>query len=237
MPKDNRAVVQGVNVAKKHTKPRGMGQPGGIVEVEATIHLSNLKLVDPQDRQADPGRVPRVGRRPQGSCGQGHRQRDRELRRRSWPTRRRLAAKGGAKAGGKAGAKGGGGAAGARQHRRQGRGAAARFVTRRGQLHGGSRSRPRHRSGETPAHAAALPRRGPRRAADGVRLHEPDAGAQAREDRHQHGRGRSRRRPEEARRGGGRTGADQRPEAGEDGGEEGDRRASRSARACRSAAR
>lgn len=48
LPKDDRAVVQGVNVAKKHTKPRGMGQPGGIVEVEATIHLSNLKLVDPK---------------------------------------------------------------------------------------------------------------------------------------------------------------------------------------------
>lgn len=47
MPKDARAVVQGVNIAKKHTKPKGMGQPGGIVEVEATIHLSNLKLVDP----------------------------------------------------------------------------------------------------------------------------------------------------------------------------------------------
>ena len=47
-PKDNRAVVQGVNVAKKHTKAKGMGQPGGIVEVEATIHLSNVKLVDPK---------------------------------------------------------------------------------------------------------------------------------------------------------------------------------------------
>ena len=48
MPKDDRAVVQGVNIAKKHTKAKGMGQPGGIVEVEATIHLSNLKLVDPK---------------------------------------------------------------------------------------------------------------------------------------------------------------------------------------------
>jgi large subunit ribosomal protein L24 len=47
-PKDDRAVVQGVNVAKKHTKPRGMGQPGGIVSVEASIHLSNLKLIDPK---------------------------------------------------------------------------------------------------------------------------------------------------------------------------------------------
>ncbi len=48
IPKDERAVVQGVNIAKKHTKPTGMGNPGGIVEVEATIHLSNLKLVDPK---------------------------------------------------------------------------------------------------------------------------------------------------------------------------------------------
>jgi large subunit ribosomal protein L24 len=47
LPKDNRAVVQGVNVARHHTKPKGMGQPGGIVEKEATIHLSNLALIDP----------------------------------------------------------------------------------------------------------------------------------------------------------------------------------------------
>ena len=48
LPKTNRAVVQGVNVVKKHTKPTGMGQPGGIVEVEASLHLSNLKLIDPK---------------------------------------------------------------------------------------------------------------------------------------------------------------------------------------------
>ena len=46
-PRADRAVVQGVNIAKRHTKPRGMGEPGGIVEREATIHLSNLMLVDP----------------------------------------------------------------------------------------------------------------------------------------------------------------------------------------------
>ena len=46
MPKEHRAVVQGVRMATKHTKPTGMGQPGGIVEVEAPIHLSNLALVD-----------------------------------------------------------------------------------------------------------------------------------------------------------------------------------------------
>ena len=46
MPKESRAVVQGVNIAKRHTKAKGMGQPGGIIEREATIHLSNLALVD-----------------------------------------------------------------------------------------------------------------------------------------------------------------------------------------------
>ena len=55
-PKDDRAVVQGINVAKKHTKPTGMGSPGGIVEKEATIHVSNLKLVDPKS-----GKPTRVG--------------------------------------------------------------------------------------------------------------------------------------------------------------------------------
>ena len=48
IPKDERAVVQGVNMVTKHTKPKGMGQPGGIVQVEAPLHLSNLKLVDPK---------------------------------------------------------------------------------------------------------------------------------------------------------------------------------------------
>ncbi len=46
LPRDGRAVVQGVNIAKRHTKPGGAGQPGGIIEREATIHLSNLMLID-----------------------------------------------------------------------------------------------------------------------------------------------------------------------------------------------
>ena len=47
-PDDDRAVVQGVNIAKRHTKARGMNQQGGIVEKEASIHLSNLALIDPK---------------------------------------------------------------------------------------------------------------------------------------------------------------------------------------------
>ena len=74
MPKDDRAVVQGVNLAKRHTKPSATNQQGGIVEREATIHLSNLALVDPQTnkptrvgfRTLDDGRKVRVAR-PSGA--------------------------------------------------------------------------------------------------------------------------------------------------------------------------
>lgn len=48
MPKENRAVVQGVNLVKRHQKPQGMNQPGGITEKEASIHLSNIALIDPK---------------------------------------------------------------------------------------------------------------------------------------------------------------------------------------------
>ncbi len=69
-PKDERAVVKGVNIAKKHTKAQGMGQPGGIIEQEATIHLSNLALLDPKTdkptrvgfRMLDDGRKVRFAR-------------------------------------------------------------------------------------------------------------------------------------------------------------------------------
>ncbi|HEY8490388.1 MAG TPA: 50S ribosomal protein L24 [Dehalococcoidia bacterium] len=45
LPKRGRAVVQGVNMVKKHLRARGPNQPGGIVEREAPIHLSNLMLI------------------------------------------------------------------------------------------------------------------------------------------------------------------------------------------------
>lgn len=51
MPAADRAVVQGVNVATRHIKPRGMGEPGGIREQEAPIHLSKLMLVDPKSEK------------------------------------------------------------------------------------------------------------------------------------------------------------------------------------------
>ena len=50
-PRAERALVQGVKMATKHTKPAGIGTPGGIVQQEASIHLSNLKLIDPKSDQ------------------------------------------------------------------------------------------------------------------------------------------------------------------------------------------
>ncbi|WP_264663565.1 50S ribosomal protein L24 [Azospirillum fermentarium] len=47
-PKENRVVVQGVNVVKKHTRASARSE-GGIVEVEASIHASNVAHIDPKD--------------------------------------------------------------------------------------------------------------------------------------------------------------------------------------------
>ncbi len=56
IPEKNRAIVEGVNVNKKHTKPNAKHPQGGIVEQEASIHISNLMLVE--------GKTPtRIGRR------------------------------------------------------------------------------------------------------------------------------------------------------------------------------
>ncbi|TKG91028.1 50S ribosomal protein L24 [Puteibacter caeruleilacunae] len=56
--KSERAIVEGVNLMKKHTKPNAENPQGGIVEQEASIHISNLMLVDPST-----GEATRIGRR------------------------------------------------------------------------------------------------------------------------------------------------------------------------------
>lgn len=42
LPKTNRVVVEGVNMVKKHTKPNAQNMQGGIIEMEAPIHASNV---------------------------------------------------------------------------------------------------------------------------------------------------------------------------------------------------
>ena len=47
-----RAIVEGLNLVKKHTKPNAQNPQGGIVEKEASIHISNLSLIDPKTKKA-----------------------------------------------------------------------------------------------------------------------------------------------------------------------------------------
>ena len=48
----NKAIVEGVNLVKKHQKPSANNPQGGIVEKEAAIHISNLSLIDPKSGDA-----------------------------------------------------------------------------------------------------------------------------------------------------------------------------------------
>ena len=55
VPKEERALVRGVNMIKRHQR-QSMNQEGGIISKEAPIHLSNLAIADPKD-----GKASRVG--------------------------------------------------------------------------------------------------------------------------------------------------------------------------------
>ena len=55
MPKEERALVRGVNMVKRHQR-QTMNQEGGIISKEAPLHLSNLAVADPKD-----GKPTRVG--------------------------------------------------------------------------------------------------------------------------------------------------------------------------------
>lgn len=52
LPKVNKVIVEDVNIVKKHQRPTGFGQEGGIVEEEAPIAASNVQLVDPETGEA-----------------------------------------------------------------------------------------------------------------------------------------------------------------------------------------
>lgn len=56
--KDQKAIVEGINMVKKATKPSAKNPQGGIVEKEAPIHISNLNLIDPKS-----GKATRIGRK------------------------------------------------------------------------------------------------------------------------------------------------------------------------------
>ncbi|MBD2844713.1 50S ribosomal protein L24 [Paenibacillus sp. IB182496] len=55
-PRENRVLVEGVNMVKKHARPSQQNPQGGILEQEAPIHASNVMLIDPKS-----GKPTRIG--------------------------------------------------------------------------------------------------------------------------------------------------------------------------------
>jgi large subunit ribosomal protein L24 len=76
-PSENRALVQGVNIVRRHQRQTPQSE-GGIISKEMPIHLSNLALEDPESGK--PTRVQDTGRRPQSACRKGFGRSDRWLR-------------------------------------------------------------------------------------------------------------------------------------------------------------
>ena len=58
IPAKDRAIVEGINIVSKHTKPSPKHPQGGIVKQEASVHISNLQVVDPKT-----GKATRIGRK------------------------------------------------------------------------------------------------------------------------------------------------------------------------------
>ncbi|MDP8954256.1 MAG: 50S ribosomal protein L24 [Actinomycetota bacterium] len=58
LPKENKVIVEGVNVAKKHQRPTRMTMQGGIIDKDMPLHVSNVAVISPGD-----GRPTRVGYR------------------------------------------------------------------------------------------------------------------------------------------------------------------------------
>jgi large subunit ribosomal protein L24 len=69
--KDNRILVEGLNIVKRHQRARAQGQASSIIEREAPIHMSNVMLIDPNNdqptrvgfRRREDGSLVRVGKR------------------------------------------------------------------------------------------------------------------------------------------------------------------------------
>ncbi len=53
----NRAIVEGINIVSRHTKPNAQNQQGGIIKKEAPIHISNLAVLDKNEVATKVGRM------------------------------------------------------------------------------------------------------------------------------------------------------------------------------------
>ena len=60
---ENKVIIDGINVVKKHVKPNRQNETGGILEVEAPIHASNVKLVDKKAEKAEKKEAKKVAKK------------------------------------------------------------------------------------------------------------------------------------------------------------------------------
>ena len=59
-PSEQRVLVEGLNLMKRHTKPRPPNEPGGVVQRPAPIHVSNVSLIDPKDKRPTRVRIQEI---------------------------------------------------------------------------------------------------------------------------------------------------------------------------------
>lgn len=50
---ENKVVIEGINIVKKHSKPSNTNDNGGIFDIEAPIHVSNVKVIDAKEAKAN----------------------------------------------------------------------------------------------------------------------------------------------------------------------------------------
>jgi large subunit ribosomal protein L24 len=71
-PGEERVLVEGLNMMKRHTKPRPPNEPGGVIERPAPVHLSNVALIDPKDQRPTRVRIEEIdGKRVRVSARSG----------------------------------------------------------------------------------------------------------------------------------------------------------------------
>ena len=67
LKKDNRVLIDGVNMIKKHVKPNRENETGGILEVEAPLHISNVKVVSKETKKEDKAKEAKVKKEAKAS--------------------------------------------------------------------------------------------------------------------------------------------------------------------------
>jgi len=61
IPKENKVVVEGINILKKHQRPRKTGEKGQVIKIAMPIHVSNVMVIDPKTEKGS-----RIGKKKLG---------------------------------------------------------------------------------------------------------------------------------------------------------------------------